>query len=184
MKIISILIIIVNFFILLFDLRNKSYLDYPKFTNDIYKKIFDLLNKKNNFDIFNKCNKIDNIFILITIFPFLKKKIILTEKNPIYELYKNIFHIKKKRIEIKREYFVDFSHKFSQFLKYKWETLPNKNKTNYLRHIIYHYYSKENLNIYDESLNLNIYLYINNNIKKISIKFINELMSKILYNLF
>jgi hypothetical protein len=54
----------------------------------------------------------------------------------------------------------------------------NRNITNYLRHIIYHYYNEEWLNIYDQSLNLNIKYYFDNNKNK-SYELISELMSKI-----
>ena len=159
-------------------------LDYPEVSIDLYKNIFDLLNKKNTLDILRKETKIENIFVLITIFPFLKKKIILTKKNSIYKLYNHLLNFNNKRIiEIKKEQLLNFSLKFKELLYYKWELLPNKNITNYIRHIIYHYYSEECLHIYDKSLNLNFKYFINDNKKQQSNEFISDLMSKISYNI-
>jgi len=161
-KFLLFIFIIILFYII--HLRNKYeiILDYPKFILDEYKIIFNLLNKNNNFDLFNNKTKIENIFILIMIFPFLKKEIIITKKNAIYELCMKFISFKKKRIKIKKNYFTKFSAIFKSFIFYKWETLPNKNKTNYLRHILYHYYNDECLNIYEESLNINIKYYFDN----------------------
>ena len=159
-------------------------LDYPEVSIDIYKNIFDLLNKKNTLDILRKETKIENIFVLITIFPFLRKKIILTKKNSIYKLYNHLLNFNNKRIiEIKKEQILNFSLKFKDLLYYKWELLPNKNITNYIRHILYHYYSEECLHIYDKSLNLNFKYFINDNKKQQSNEFISDLMSKISYNI-
>lgn len=159
-------------------------LDYPEVSIDLYKNIFDLLNKKNTLDILRKETKIENIFVLITIFPFLRKKIILTKKNSIYKLYNHLLNFNNKRIiEIKKEQILNFSLKFKDLLYYKWELLPNKNITNYIRHILYHYYSEECLDIYDKSLNLNFKYFINDNKKQQSNEFISDLMSKISYNI-
>jgi hypothetical protein len=132
------------------------------------------------YNLFRNKNKIENIFILISIFPFFKKEIILTKKNPLYNLYKKILNIKNNKvIKIYKNNKTDFSLKFQDLLYYKWEDLPNKNKTNYIRHILYHYYPEECLYIYEKSLNLNIKYYIENNREKISYEFITDLMSKI-----
>ena len=127
-----------------------------------YKNNFILINK----NLFKKHTKIENIFILITIFPFLKKEIIITKKNPIYGIFNKLFNNKNNEvIKINKNQLNIFSNKFNELLYYKWEILPNKNKTNYLRHIIYHYYNEECLKIFDKSLNLNIKYYIDNNNK-------------------
>ena len=122
------------------NLNYEIILDYPQLFLEEYKNVFDLLNKKNNLNLFRKKNKIENIFILIIIFPFIKKEIIITKRNPIFKLYKNIFNIKNNTIiKIEKKCLEQFSHKFKDFIYYKWEALPNRNKTNYLRHILYHY---------------------------------------------
>ena len=156
-------------------------LDYPNFILEEYKNIFDLLNKRNNFNLFIKKTKIENIFILIIIFPFLKKEkeIIITKRNSIFKIVQKLFNSQyNKRIKINKNNFNNFSASFKDFLHYKWETIFNRNITNYLRHIIYHYYSEECLNIYEQSLNLNIKYYFDNNINK-SYELISDLMSKI-----
>ena len=159
-------------------------LDYPKFYIDEYKNIFDSLNKRNTFDLFSNKNKIENIFILLVVFPFIKNEIALTKRNPLYDLYKSIFRINNNDIiRIKKKHIKRFSFKLKDILYYKWETIPNRNQTNYLRHILYHYYPDNCLNIYEKSLNLNIKRYISNNNKKLSEYEITDLMSKILYNL-
>ena len=163
-------------------LRNKYEIivDYPKFIIEEYKNIFDLLNKNNNFDLFNNKTRIENIFILIMVFPFLKKEIIITKKNAIYILCKKFFNFNKKRLKINKNHLTNFSVIFKSFIFYKWETFPNRNKTNYLRHILYHYYSDECLNIYELSLNINIKYYFDKKEEK-SYELLSDLMSKILF---
>ena len=185
-KVLKILFIFILHFLLYFPMgpidsnsERKIVLDYPKFYIDEYKNIFDLLNKRNTLDLFSNKNKIENIFILITIFPFIKNEITLTKKNPIYDLYKNIFYINNDIIKIQKNNIKRFSFKLQKILYYKWETIPNKNQTNYLRHILYHYYPITCLYIYEKSLNLNINNYIKENNKILSSDKITDLMSKI-----
>ena len=157
-------------------------MDYPTFILDDLKNIFDLLNKKNNFDIFKQKTKIENIFIFIIIFPFLKKEkeIIISKRNSLYKLFIKFFNNQSdKKFKINKNYFKNFTIHFKNLLNYKWEILVNRNITNYLRHIIYHYYIKQCLNIYEKSLNLNIKYYFDNNKNK-SYELISDLMSKML----
>ena len=162
--------------------EKKIILDYPTFILDDLKNIFDLLNKKNNFDIFKQKTKIENIFIFIIIFPFLKKEkeIIISKRNSLYKLFIKFFNNQSdKKFKINKNYFKNFTIHFKNLLNYKWEILVNRNITNYLRHIIYHYYSEQYLNIYEKSLNLNIKYYFDNNKNK-SYELISDLMSKML----
>ena len=70
------------------EIKNESYcLRYPELLPDEYKNYFDCIKNEKILDIFSNKNKIENKFILITIFPFLKKEIIITKKNPIYDYY-------------------------------------------------------------------------------------------------
>lgn len=173
-KVFLILLILILYISIEFKINYKNIVYYPKFKLDEYKNIFFYLNK----NLYENQTKIENIFILIIIFPFLKNEIIITKKNPLYGLIKKLFNIKNnEEIKINKNNLNMFSHKFNEFLYYKWEILPNKNKTNYLRHIIYHYYNDECLKIFEKSLNLNIKYYIDNN--KITYNLINDLMSKI-----
>ena len=73
---------------------------YPTFILDDLKNIFDLLNKKNNFDIFKQKTKIENIFIFIIIFPFLKKEkeIIISKRNSLYKLFRKFFNNQNNKI--------------------------------------------------------------------------------------
>ena len=163
--------------------KQEIILNYPKFYIDEYKNIFDSLNKRNTLDIFVNKTKIENIFILIVIFPFLKEehKIIFTKKNPIYDIKDKIFYINYKSdvITLKKKDMRYFTFKFKYLLEYQWEILPNRNQTNYIRHILYHYYPKRCLKTYEKSLNLNIKNYIGNNQNKLSYDTVTDLMSKI-----
>lgn len=180
-KILSLFILIIIIYISIKTKSNyEAILDYPIFIIDEYKKIFDFINKKKTFDLYRKKNKIETIFILISIFPFLKKEIIITKKNAIYILCKKFFNFNKKRLKINKNHLTNFSVIFKSFIFYKWETFPNRNKTNYLRHILYHYYSDECLNIYELSLNINIKYYFDKKEEK-SYELLSDLMSKILF---
>lgn len=171
--------LLVIFFTLKANNYYKETLDYPELQTDEFKNYFDLLNIRNNFNVFRKKKMIENIFILISIFPFLQKEINITKKNIIYYLLKNLFNINNTDvIKIKRENKKLFSSKFNELINYKWEDLPNRNQTNYIRHILYHFYPEECLQIYEKSLNKNIKYYIDNNKNKISLELINDLMGK------
>ena len=133
-------IIFLFIIITIFSTRKKrifeNVLDYPIFQINEYKKAFDLLNKKNTFDIFRRNNNVENIFILISIFPFLKREIILTKKNKIYNILKQIFIQNGKGIiEIKKNQALFLYNKFNYLINFKWEYIPHKNKTNFIRHI-------------------------------------------------
>ena len=175
--------ILLSFLIILILIKAKNnfkdILVYPKFQIDEYKTIFDLLNIKNTLDLFRKKNIIENIFILISIFPFIKNEIVLTKKNHIYTLLKYIFNIKNNEIiKLNKNNITIFSNNFDALLNYHWEDLPNKNKTNYIRHILYNYYPKNALIIYERSLNLNIQYFIDKNRKIMTYELIKDLMSK------
>ena len=170
-----ILIIILSFI----TRYNYNALEYPPFLIKEYKDIFDKINSRYNLEYFNKKTKIENIFILISIFPFLRKKFIITKQNPLFYLYRQIFNVSNKRIiKINKSNKTIFTSNLKALLYYKWEILPEKNITNYIRHIFYHYYPEQYLNIYEDSLNLNIKYFINNN-QKFPFDIISDLISKI-----
>ena len=50
-----------------------------------------------------------------------------------------------------------------------------------VRYVINNYYNEESLKIFDESLNLNYKYFINKNYNNLSLKDINDLMSKFIY---
>ena len=154
-------------------------LNFPELIIEEYKNIFELLNHVKTLDVFNKKNKIENIFILISIFPFIKEAIIITKKHPIYDFYKYIFDIKDNNLMLVGENVLkNFSKKFKDLLYYKWEYLTNNNNTNYIRHILYHYYPEEYASIYEEALNSNIENYIDNNKDKLSYEIIKNSICK------
>lgn len=161
---------------------DKTVLNYPPFLIQLYKKYFDSLNQKNSFDLFKKENKIENIFILIAAFPFIKKEIILSCKSRIYESYKEMLNIKNKgKIFINRthkQFFMNKSSIFKNLVNYIWESLPNINKTNYIRYILYNYYNFEYLSIFEQAMNKNIKHYLNINKRILTIDNITNLLSK------
>ena len=170
--------------------KNNQSNNYINIT-DYYNLNFFLINAEhidNDLFIFNdNKTQIENKFILIGIMPFLKKKIKITKKNTkIYTLFKNIFGIKKNIIFISKKNLNCIIQKFKYILFYKWEIVPQKKLIDTLRYIINNYYNETCLKIFDKALNLNLNYYINNHKNKLSIKEINELMSKFkfLYNIF
>lgn len=159
-------------------IKRKKILLYPYLIIDDFKNYFDLINNKHTFDLFRTQKKIKNIFILISIFPFIQKEIFITKKNNIFGFLENIFETKNNSIlKISKRNITYFSTKFKELLYYKWEYLPNKNNTNYIRHILYHYYPNDCLNVFENSLNINIRYFINNNKDNYSYDLINDLIS-------
>lgn len=149
---------------------------------------FKLLNLK--FSLNKNKAKIENIFILIEAIPFIKKKIIIKQKNnkEIYELFENIFKMNNKRdngiIIIRKRDYLYIIQIFKELINYKWELIPTKIELNFLRYIINNYYNEKCLIIFDKALNLNFKYYIKNNKNKLVNKDIINLMSKNLFNYF
>ncbi len=181
------IVIKINFIIILFFIKGKfmkeKIIEYPIFQIDEYKKIFDSINNNDVNSIFRKKNKIENIFILISIFPFLKKEITIRRKNPIYNFLKNILDYKgNESIKISKNNQTLFSLKINESLFYQWEYLPDKNRTNYIRHILYHFYLESCLDIFEKALNLNINYYLVYYREKLTYESINDLISKYICN--
>lgn len=175
-------IIIIILLLNSFKYRNINIvnLEIPKLLVEEYKNIFYLINMRKSLDIFRKKTKIENILILIAIFPFLKSELTITKKSSIYGLCKKIFSIKNGiKIKLNKSKKNELAGKLREILYYNWEMMPNKNITNYIRHILFHFYPEECINIYEYSLNYNIKHFINNNKEKISYELISDLMSKI-----
>jgi len=159
-------------------INRKKILLYPYLIIDNFKTYFDLINNNHTLDLFRTQKKIKNIFILISIFPFIQKEIFITKKNYIFGFLEHIFETKNNSIlKISKRNITFFSTKFKELLYYKWEYLPNKNNTNYIRHILYYYYPNDCLNIFENSLNINIRYFINNNKDNYSYDLINDLIS-------
>ena len=157
----------------------------PYFINNIFKNVTQI----NKYDLKSlieiKKTKIENIFILISIMPFLNSNsIIINKENLHFELYKNIFNnklIKNKFIKINQKDFYIFTQKFELLLNYKWEIIPKLNFINYIRFIINNYYNELCLEIFDKSLNSNLKYYIKENKNNLSFNEIAKLMSKFIF---
>ena len=165
--------------------KNNKFNNYMNIT-DYYNLNFFQINAKNLDNYFFLINdnktQIENIFILIGIIPFLKKKIKITKKNiKIYAFFRNILGIKKSIIFISKSHLHFIIKKFKYILFYKWQIIPKKQLIDTLRYIINNYYNEACLKIFDQALNLNLNYYIKNHKNKLSLKEINELMSKLYY---
>ena len=127
--------------------------------------------------------KIENIFILIIIFPFLKENCTILyqiENRNKLNLYKNSFkgiRNMKYLYTIYLNDLIDFIDNFKVFY-FEWEIIPHNNLINNLRYIINNYYNETLLNIFDKSLNLNLKRYIKNIRNNLSFNEFNNLMSK------
>ena len=153
-----------------------SYFNYSGYINNLYPflKTGDYININNSlsisvdFDNFIKSidflvlnfekTKIENIFILIIVFPFLKENctiIYQIENKNILKKYKNIF----KGIKISKNLYINYLNDLIYFMDnfqvfhFEWEIIPDNYLINSLRHIINNYYNQSILNIFDNSLN-------------------------------
>ena len=142
------------------------------------------INENINLYINIKKTKIENIFILIGMMPFLKNNSSISYKinnKEIYKLLKNIFNnkiIKNKIIKFDKNDFNIFNKKIYDLIYYKWEIIPDHNITDNIRSIINNYYNESCLDIFDKSLNLNFKYFIKNNKNELSIEDIENLLSK------
>ena len=137
-----------------------------------------------------KKTKIENIFLLIALIPFLKNNSTLLYKIndiEVYRLFRIIFKDKKiqnKIIEVNEYDIINVIEKFIELLYYKWELIPNKKILNIVRYIINNFYNESCLEIFDKSLNLNFKNFIQNKRNILSLEDISELMSKHHYYFF
>lgn len=152
------------------------------FTNkNFYDNIVEI-NKNNEILLNIKKTKIEIIFLLMGIMPFIKNKSIINyqiNNKEIFKLFKNIFVNKKfkKSIKINENDFFFFEEKINELITYNWELIPDKKVTENIRYIINNYYNKSFLQIFDKSLNLNFKYYITKKKKKFSIDHMKKLMS-------
>ena len=161
-----------------YNCSNNIFID-----NNFYENILEI-NQKINLFINIKKTKIENIFILIGIIPFLKYNssiIYKINKKEIFKLFKNIFKkkkIKNKIIKLNEYNFIYFIQNFNELINYKWEIIPKKSISNNIRYIINNYFNESCLEIFDKSLNFNFKYYLQNEKKKLSLEEINDLTSK------
>ena len=130
-----------------------------------------------------KYTKIESIFLLIGILPFLKNNSTITiqiNDKTIYKLFKNVFNNKKfrKTIIINQFDFHFLEEKLIDLINYKWELIPELNISQTMRYIINHFYKEIYLNNFDQLLNLNFKYYIENKKSELTNEQIKELMSK------
>ena len=158
--------------------------DYIKITSYIQSDFLQLINKYNLTDIFFSLNKyqtkIEKIFIIISIIPFLKRKIIMKHKsNILYDLCQ-FLHKKRDGIcIISKDDFAYIIENFQYLVYYDWEFIPKKKAIYYLRYIINNYYYNETcLKLFDKALNYNFNNYIKKKKKNFTYKDLSSLMSK------
>ena len=158
---------------------NFDILKYPRFQIDEYNDYFDKINAHNFSQFYWSKYKIENIFLLIAILPFLKTEVYITKNLDIHEFFKCIFKKSNdENIVINKNSVIDFSKRCRQILFYNWEYLPSRNKTNYIRHILYHHYTENCLKAYEDSLNMNIKNYIDLKKDNLDNNLIQDLLSK------
>jgi hypothetical protein len=152
---------------------------------DFYNDILEI-NSDINLLMNNKRDKLENIFLLLSIIPFLKNNSTLTYKinnKGIYKFLKMILKNKIKYKVIKLDYndFLSFNTKMKKLLYYMWELIPKQFMLDNFRYIINNYYKESNLKAFEESLNMNYKSYIQNKIKEITFEEIKNLLSKFYY---
>ena len=133
-----------------------------------------------------KKSKLENIILLLGIIPFLKNNSTLSYKinnKGIYKLFKKIFNktIISKVIKFDYNDLYIFNKNMKKILYYEWELLPKKYMLDNLRFIINNYYYNEaNLDIFQESLNLNYKSYILNKKNEMTYDEIKNFLSKLI----
>lgn len=154
--------------------------------NDFYEDIKEI-NSNINLLIDIKISKIESIFLLLGIIPFLKNNSTLSYKinnKEIYNFIKEMFKNKKINHKIIKLDFIDFqtfNEKIEELLNYKWELIPEKIILDNLRYIIDNYYNESNFNIFQKSLYINYNFYIQLKKKEITFNILVNLLSKCHY---
>lgn len=181
--------VFITIFIFLFSFKyiNKSNNDLLIKLPNIYnnKLFFNInihLNESISYLISNTKTKIEKIFAIISLIPFIKSNKIKVKNwnkiiNKLIRTHIPIIKFKKNNNKIKENNY--YLKDFDDLLFYKWDKIPEINLINNVRSIINNYYSELDLTIFDKSLNLNLKYFIKANYKKLSIKDIKSLMSKI-----
>ena len=129
--------------------------------------------------------KLENIFLFLSIIPFLKNNSTLSYKineKGIYQFCKKILNkqIKNKIIKLDYNDIHLFNIRMKELLYYKWELIPKQLILDSLNYIINNYYNETNFFIFQASLNMNYRSYIQNKINEISYEEIKNLLSKLI----
>ena len=165
------------YFQIKYNCSDNIFIDY-----NFYENIVEI-SQNINLYINMKKTKIETIFLLIGIMPFVKNNSVITFKinnMEIYKLFQIIFKkkkIKNKIIKLNENDLQFFIENFSYLLFYKWELIPFKKILNNIRYIINNYYNESCIELFEKSLNLNFKYYIQNK-KILSLLEIMDLMSK------
>jgi hypothetical protein len=154
--------------------------------NDFYEDIQEI---NSNIDLLIniKISKLESIFLLLGIFPFLKNNSTLSYKinnKEIYNFIKKLFKNKNIKHKIIKLDFIDFktvNEKLEELLNYKWELIPEKIILDNIRYIIDNYYNESNFDIFQKSLYMNYNLYIQLKKKEITFNNLVNLLSKYHY---
>jgi len=152
-------------------------------STSFYDEILEI-NKDINLLINIRQSKLENIFLLLGIIPFLKNNSTLSyqiNNKEIEVFFNKIFKNKRKKnkiIKIDYNDFDTFKNKINELLNYKWELIPGKLMLDNLRYIINNYYNESNIEIFQNSLYMNYNSYISLNKKEMSYKDIEGLLSK------
>jgi len=170
--------------LLFFSINYKCSFNFHK--NDNFYN--DALEINNNVNLLMniKNSKLEHLFLLLSIIPFLKNNSTLSYKindKEIYETFKKTFKkkIKYKIIILEYNDLHSFNEKMKKLLYYKWELIPNKFIMNNIRYIINNYYNVSSLESFQESLNMNYKSYIKNKVNDLTYKEIKSLLSKYYY---
>ena len=109
----------------------------------------------------------------------MKKEIHLKKNNFIHNYLNEIFDLNNNRtITISNNSIIDISKNCWKIFHYNWELLPSKNITNYVRHILFNYYTEDCLHAYEYSLNINVKNYFHRTKVNLDKKIIKDLLSK------
>jgi hypothetical protein len=170
--------------LLFFSINYKCSLNF-KANDNIYNEVLEINNNVNL--LMNiKNSKLENLFLLLSIIPFLKNNSTLSYKiknKEIFTIFKKIFNkkIKNKIINLEYNDFYSINKNMKKLLFYKWELIPKQFMLNNLRHIINNYYNESNLDVFQVSLNMNYNSYIQNKINEMTYNEIKNLLSKHYY---
>ena len=168
---------------LYFTINYKCTINF--FLNDnIYNDILDI-NNNINLLINIKKSKLENIFLLLGIIPFLKKNSTLSYKinnKGIYKLFKNILNdkMKNKIIKFGCNDLYSFNKIMTKLLYYNWELIPKKLMLDHFRYIVNNYYNDQNLILFQESLNMNYKSYIQSKRNELTYVELTNLLSKLI----
>ena len=166
----------------IFIAQSNDYINISSYVNNDF---FHLINKYKLIDIFFSLDKyqtkIEKLFILISIIPFIKRKIsIKFKRNNYYNLCQLIYKKRSSICIISKDDIAYIIGNFHNLIYYKWEKIPQKELIYYLRYIINNYYDNETcLKLFDKALNYNFNNYIKNNKNHFSYKDLSGLMSKL-----